>query len=91
MRPGSEATQETPLRQLTDREVEVLHCISLGYSTRQIAEALYVSVKTVEAHRTHLLKKLHLQHTRELLLYGVHWLYRLDQAEGFPEGLPPQP
>jgi two-component system response regulator NreC len=56
---------------LTDREREVLQLIAEGHSTRQIAEQLHVSVKTVETHRAHLMDKLELRSTAELTQYAI--------------------
>lgn len=56
---------------LTDREREVLQLIAEGHSTRQIAEQLHISVKTVETHRAHLMDKLDLRSTAELTQYAI--------------------
>jgi two-component system response regulator NreC len=56
---------------LTDREREVLQLIAEGSSTRQIAELLHISVKTVETHRAHLMDKLELRSTAELTQYAI--------------------
>lgn len=56
---------------LTDREREVLQLIAEGHSTRQIAEQLHISVKTVETHRAHLTDKLELRTTAELTRYAI--------------------
>lgn len=56
---------------LSEREFEILHLIGLGFGTRQIAEKLNRSIKTVEAHRANLMEKLHLQNARELIRYAV--------------------
>lgn len=59
---------------LSAREFEVLHLIGLGFGTRQIAEKLNRSVKTVEAHRANLKEKLQLASGTELLSFAVRWL-----------------
>ena len=56
---------------LTDREREVLQLISEGYGNQDIAEACCISVKTVEAHKTNMMKKLSLTSRNELLMYAV--------------------
>jgi DNA-binding NarL/FixJ family response regulator len=56
---------------LGDRELEVLQMIGEGMSMREIAAAMHISQKTVEAHREHIKQKLHLQSGTELLRYAV--------------------
>ncbi len=56
---------------LTPREREVLQLIAEGYSTSEIAEMLYVSAKTVYAHRAHLMAKLDLHSEAELTQYAI--------------------
>ena len=56
---------------LTDREREVLRHIANGYSNRQIAEQLVISVNTVEAHRGHIMQKLNLHTRAELVRYAI--------------------
>ncbi len=48
----------SPIENLTEREVEVLRMIGLGHSNQEIASTLYLSVRTVETHRAHILQKL---------------------------------
>jgi len=59
------------LDSLTEREREVLQLIAEGKSTRQIAECLFISPRTVEVHRSHLMKKLDLHNTAEIVRYAV--------------------
>lgn len=61
----------SPVAGLSEREFEILHLIGLGHGTRQIAEKLNRSVKTIEAHRANLMEKLHLENARELVRYAV--------------------
>jgi DNA-binding NarL/FixJ family response regulator len=56
---------------LSDREAEVLQLIAQAMSTREIAASMHISVKTVEAHRENLKRKLDLSSTTELLRYAV--------------------
>lgn len=56
---------------LTEREREVLRYIAHGYSNRQIAEELVISVNTVEAHRGHIMQKLNLHARSELVGYAI--------------------
>ncbi|MBN1661264.1 MAG: response regulator transcription factor [Anaerolineae bacterium] len=56
---------------LTDREREVLILVAEGYTTPQIAEALHVSPKTVDGHRTSLMSKLDLHDRTEVVKYAL--------------------
>jgi len=56
---------------LTEREREVLQLIAEGKSTRQIADSLFISPKTVEVHRSHLMEKLGLHNTAEIVRYAL--------------------
>ncbi len=56
---------------LTDREREVLQLIAEGYGNQEIANACCISVKTVEAHKTNMMKKLSLGSRNDLLMYAV--------------------
>jgi two-component system response regulator NreC len=56
---------------LTDREVEVLTLIALGHTNNEIAEQLYLSVRTVESHRAHIQQKLAMTTRSELVRYAI--------------------
>ncbi len=56
---------------LTHREVEVLALVASGKSNKQVAEELFISVKTVETHKSHILEKLGLKNTAELVRYAI--------------------
>jgi len=58
---------------LTDRELEVFRLIGEGHSTRQIAEELHISVKTVESYQAHIKEKLSLRSARELVQHAIKW------------------
>ncbi|MGG1660451.1 response regulator [Brevibacillus sp. NRS-1366] len=61
---------------LTDREKEVLVLIAKGFSNKEIAEQLTISVKTVESHKAHIMEKLHLRTRPDLVRYAIKkgWL-----------------
>lgn len=63
---------------LSDRELEVFGLIGLGHGTRQIAEKLHLSVKTVETYRAHIKRKLNLANAAELLRYAIQWTSSQD-------------
>lgn len=56
---------------LSDREVDVLRQIALGYSSKEVAEILHLSPRTVENHRFRILKKLKLKNSVQLALWAV--------------------
>ena len=56
---------------LSTREKEVLQLLSSGKTNREIADLLFISVATVETHRTNIFQKLHLHNLAELILYAV--------------------
>lgn len=56
---------------LTERERQVVRLIANGKTNREIAEALHISVKTVETHRTHIMEKLDLHDRAHLVRYAV--------------------
>ena len=60
-----------PARAITDREEEVLKLVAEGHSTREIAELVFISVKTVERHRSNILAKLGLRDRLELTRYAI--------------------
>jgi two-component system response regulator NreC len=64
---------------LSEREVDVLRMISLGYTNAEIAARLYLSVRTVETHRAHIQQKLRLGSRAELVRYALD--HKLIQAE----------
>jgi DNA-binding NarL/FixJ family response regulator len=63
----------SPLNALSDRELEVFELIGRGFGTRQIAERLCVSIKTVESHREHIKQKLKLRNATELVQHATQW------------------
>jgi DNA-binding NarL/FixJ family response regulator len=69
---GGEAAH-SPLERLSDREFEVFQLLGQGHGTRQIAERLHLSVKTVEVHRANLKKKLELKSGAEVVRYAIRW------------------
>lgn len=69
-RAGAESS---PVEGLTDREFEVFQHIGQGKGTRDIAEKLHLSVKTVDVHRANIKTKLKLKSAAELIRYAVRW------------------
>jgi DNA-binding NarL/FixJ family response regulator len=58
-------------QQLTPREMEILRFVAEGYSNQLIAEKLYISVRTVESHKNHIMQKLELTTTVDLVKYAL--------------------
>jgi DNA-binding NarL/FixJ family response regulator len=65
------AAPASPTSQLTKREEEVLTLIAQGYTNRKIADALFLSVRTINTHRTNLMKKLDIHDTARLVRYAI--------------------
>jgi DNA-binding NarL/FixJ family response regulator len=70
---GNQAEPHSPIAELTDRELEVFRLIGEGHGTRQIAEELHISVKTVESYQAHIKMKLSLKNARELVQRAIQW------------------
>ncbi|MBI5771575.1 MAG: response regulator transcription factor [Verrucomicrobia bacterium] len=64
----------SPIEKLTDREFEVFQLIGQGKSTRDIAEQLHLSSKTVDVHRGHIKEKLGLGDITSLVRHAVRWV-----------------
>ena len=60
-----------PPDDLTERELEILRLIALGHTNVEIAEQLYLSVRTVETHRAHIQQKLRRTSRAELVRYAL--------------------
>lgn len=71
---GGDGAGVSPVATLSDRELEIVDQIGSGIPTREIAEKLHVSVKTVEAHRAHIKEKLNLRHAPQLVQFCVRWV-----------------
>lgn len=57
---------------LTSREREVMQLIARGYTYKEVASELFISIKTVETHVSHVLRKLQLSNRGELALWAAH-------------------
>lgn len=74
MASGHSSLAESPLDVLSDRELEVFELTGRGLSTREIAERLHLSVKTVESYRARIKDKLNLNTAAELMQHAVQWV-----------------
>ncbi len=77
-------SESVSVDQLSNREFEVFRLLGKGFPPREIARSLFVSVKTVEAHRARIREKLGFGNAAELTRYAVDWVHRDsgEQQEG---------
>ncbi len=68
---GNMALEESH-KKLSDREQEILTLVSEGKTTKEIAEEIFVSARTVETHRVNMMKKLNVQNSAELIKKAAH-------------------
>ena len=67
---------------LTDREIEVLRLICKEYSTKEIAQTLFISIKTVEAHRSKIIEKLCCKNVIGMVIYAiVNGIHAIDKED----------
>ncbi|MCA6361488.1 MAG: helix-turn-helix transcriptional regulator [Bacteroidetes bacterium] len=71
LRNMSSPEDDARVRSITRRELEVLQLIAQQYSTKQIADALHISIPTVETHRRNLLRKINVKNTAGLIRFAV--------------------
>lgn len=62
-----------PIDTLSDREFEVFEMIGQGLQSKEIAQRLHLSKKTIDAHREHIKKKLSLESATDVLMYAIQW------------------
>jgi DNA-binding NarL/FixJ family response regulator len=67
-----------PVNNLSDRELEVFQLIGQGFKPHQIAEKLYLSVKTIETYTSRLKKKLNVESASELRILAINWQQKED-------------
>jgi DNA-binding NarL/FixJ family response regulator len=70
---GPDGIASDPIERLSNRELQVLSLIGRGLSSREAADGLGLSVKTVETHRQSLKRKLNLATNAQLLQYAINW------------------
>ena len=70
---GAPSLIQSRIASLSDRELEVFRLIGEGRATREIAEELHLSVKTVETYQAHIKEKLALRSGRELIQHAIQW------------------
>lgn len=70
---GKNESEISPIYCLSDREMEVFRLIGKGFGVSQIAEKLFLSVKTIETFRLHIKTKLNMKDAGELRQYAIQW------------------
>ena len=73
---GGDISNGSPVKSLSDRELEVFQLIGQWKGTRQIADELHLSIKTIEYYREQIKKKLNLKNAAELTQYATSWVQR---------------
>ena len=71
---GDDDVDQSPVESLSDRELEVFQQIGQGLTTRQIAEKLHLSPKTIETHREHIKTKLNISNNNQLVRFAAQWM-----------------
>ena len=59
------------LEPLSERERDILHLLALGYTNQEIGKKLFISVRTVDTHRAHIMRKLQLETRAELVMFAL--------------------
>ena len=69
--PAMSVVDDGPAKVLTSREQQVMELLAKGNTNREIAQLLEVSIKTVDTHRSHVMKKLALRNNSELTRFAI--------------------
>jgi DNA-binding NarL/FixJ family response regulator len=64
-------TGSPALEPLSERERDIVHLLALGYTNQEIGKKLYISVRTVDTHRAHIMRKLELETRAELVMFAL--------------------
>lgn len=71
---GAPGSKDFSMDALSDRELEVFELLGQGLATRQIAQRLHLSVKTIDTHRENIKRKLNIANASELLQRAIQWV-----------------
>jgi DNA-binding NarL/FixJ family response regulator len=82
---GGAYTSANPIDRLSNRELQILHMIGKGMSTREAAHSLNLSIKTVESHRQRIKRKLNLTTGTQLVQYAVNWFTGREAVSMSPQ------
>ncbi|HLO92058.1 MAG TPA: response regulator transcription factor [Lentimicrobium sp.] len=78
LRKSRETDQKSPLENLSKREIEILGLVAEGLSNSEIADRVFISTRTVESHKNHIMQKLNLKTPVELVKFALkHNIARL--------------
>ncbi len=66
-----EGAENPPARQLSSRQIEILRLWGESYSNQEIAERLFISIRTVETHKNHIMQKLNLKSTVDMVKFAI--------------------
>jgi DNA-binding NarL/FixJ family response regulator len=77
---GKTQTAQSPVENLSDRELEVLKLVGQWKKTSEIARELHLSIKTIEYYREQIKHKLNLQSATELTQYATSWVQRENRG-----------
>src|SRR5580692_7060685 len=83
---GGPRRSANPIDRLSNRELQILHMIGKGMSTRETAHALHLSIKTIESHRQRIKRKLNLSTGTQLVRFAVTGLFNPEELHD-PEEL----
>ncbi len=72
-RPQEGEAQDSVLAVLSDRELEIFELMGRGLTAREIADNLFLSIKTVDTYRRHIKEKLKIESNSELTVYAANW------------------
>jgi DNA-binding NarL/FixJ family response regulator len=64
-------TGSPALEPLSERERDIVHLLALGYTNQEIGKKLFISVRTVDTHRAHIMRKLELETRAELVMFAL--------------------
>mgnify|MGYP005820438797 CR=1 FL=1 len=65
------SSEKTEINHLSTRQVEILKLMGESLSNQEIAERLFISVRTVETHKNHIMQKLNLKSTVDMIKFGI--------------------
>jgi len=77
---GSSTAPKSRIESLTNRELQVFEQVGHGQSTREIADFLILSVKTIERHKENIKQKLQIQHATQLVQHATPWVLTRNQS-----------